>query len=195
MSTRRSKFGSWQLGCILCCIVSLFICAGPLVGQTVINEDATIDFVVDDGLRVVDGATVEVVTNGEIFEQTEIFDNSTLNVTTGAVLSIHAYDTSVVNYTSSYSTNISTYDSSTVIHSVEPLDHGEVNSLHATGMSTVHLVGSRGHFWAAWESSTVNVAGGHVDFLQSNDTSLTNILRGNLILRHVGRAASTSSAA
>jgi hypothetical protein len=64
------------------------------------------------------------------------------------------------------------------IHSVEHLPHGEVNSLHASGMSTVHLRGSRGHFWAAWESSTVNIAGGHVDFLHANDSSLINILSG-----------------
>jgi hypothetical protein len=160
--------------------VSLFICAGPLFGQTVIHQDATIDYVVNDGLRVVDGATVEIVTNGEVFEQTEVFDNSTLNVTaTGAPLSIHAYDTSVVNYTSSFSTQISSYDSSTVTHSVAHLPHGEVNSLHASGMSTVHLIGSRGHFWAAWDSSTVNITGGHVEFLQSNNTSLINILSGD----------------
>jgi hypothetical protein len=160
--------------------VSLFLCAGRLLGQTVIHQDATIDYVVNDGLRVVDGATVEIVTNGEVFERTEIFDNSTLNVTgTGAPLSIHAYDTSVVNYTSSYSTNISAYDSSTVIHSVAHLPHGEVNSLQAAGMSTVHLVESRGHYWMASESSTVHITGGHVDFLQSYDTSLVNILSGD----------------
>ncbi len=159
--------------------VSLLIFAGTLLGQTVIHEDATIDFVVHDGVRVVDGATVEVVMNGEVFQQTEIFDNSTLNVTTGAVLSIHAYDTSVVNYTSPYSANIAAYDFSTVIHSVEPLAHGEVNSLHASGMSTVHLIGSAGHFWAVWESATVNITGGRVDFLHSNDASVINILSGD----------------
>jgi hypothetical protein len=161
-------------------VVSLFVCAGPLLGQTVIHQDATIDYVVNDGLRVVDGATVDIVTNGEVFERTEVFDNSTLNVTdTGAPFFIHAYDTSVVNYTSSFSTNISSYDSSTVTHSVAHLPHGEANSLHASGMSTVHLIGSRGHYWAASESSTVHITGGHVDFLQSYDTSLINILSGD----------------
>jgi hypothetical protein len=159
-------------------LVSLLIVAAPLLGQTVIDEDATIDFVVPDGLRVVEGATVNVVTNGEVFEETEIFDDSRLNVTTGSVLSIHAYDTSVVTYTSAYSTNISTYDTSTVIHSVDHLPHGEVNSLHASGMSMVHLLDSRGHFWAAWESSTVNISGGHAEFLYANDASLINIQSG-----------------
>jgi hypothetical protein len=40
------------------------------------------------------------------------------------------------------------------------------------------LLGSRGHFWAAGGSSTVNISGGHAEFLLANDASLINILSG-----------------
>jgi len=163
----------------------------PVLGVTVIADSVTIarPFLVDEGVRVVDGDTrtvVSIVDGGVVAAGMEPHDSSVINVDGGRVNAVHAFASSIVNITegeipfsvvASDSAVVNVYGGSIGVGQPEDFGYsmygdkrmptvlsaaGDSNVPDpAAGNSIVNIFGGvLGHGFSAYRGGTINLYGG-----------------------------------